>query len=99
MKMKPGDATLATNLAISKMIIGNLRKKWKQAPPAKGASPKQVGSREIKAKTLSARSSHVAGKLSKIKGVPYLNPDPYCQVIGPKNCGEASINDELMTCL
>ena len=34
-----------------------------------------------------------------MKGVPYLNPDPYCQFIGPKNWGEALIDEELMTCL
>ena len=34
-----------------------------------------------------------------MKGVPYLNPDPYCQFIGPKNWGEALIDDELVTCL
>ena len=34
---------------------------------------------------------------SKVKGVPYLNPDPYCQFIGPKNLGEASIDGELAT--
>ena len=34
-----------------------------------------------------------------MKGVPYLNPDPYCQFIGHKNWGEALIDDELMTCL
>ena len=34
-----------------------------------------------------------------MKGVPYLNPDPYCQFIGPKNLGKALINGELMTCL
>ena len=34
-----------------------------------------------------------------MKGVPYLNPDPYCQFIGPKNWGEALIDKELMTCL
>ena len=34
-----------------------------------------------------------------MKGVPYLNPDPYCQFIGPKNLGEALIDEELMTCL
>ena len=32
-------------------------------------------------------------------GVPYLNPDPYCQFIGPKNLGEALIDEGLMTCL
>ena len=34
-----------------------------------------------------------------MKGVPYLNPDPYCWFIGPKNWGEALIDEELMTCL
>ena len=34
-----------------------------------------------------------------MKGVPYLNPDPYCQFIGPKNWGEAVIDEELTTCL
>ena len=34
-----------------------------------------------------------------MKGVPYLNPDPYCRLIGPKNLGEALIDGELATCL
>ena len=34
-----------------------------------------------------------------MKGVPYLNPDPYCQFIGPKNLGEALIDGKLVTCL
>ena len=34
-----------------------------------------------------------------MKGVPYLNPDPYCQFISPKNLGKALIDGELMTCL
>ena len=34
-----------------------------------------------------------------MKGVPYLNPDPYCQFIGPKNLGKALIDGELATCL
>ena len=34
-----------------------------------------------------------------MKGVPYLNLDPYCRFIGPKNWGEAQIDDELVTCL
>ena len=33
------------------------RKKWDQAPPAEGASSKQVGPREGQAKTLSAQST------------------------------------------
>ena len=39
--------------------------KMGRGPPAEGASPKQVNSRGVKAKALSARLSHVAGKLSK----------------------------------
>ena len=34
-----------------------------------------------------------------MKGIPYLNPDPYCQFIGPKNLDEALIDGELATCL
>ena len=34
-----------------------------------------------------------------MKGVPYLNPNPYCWFIGPKNLGEALIDGELSTCL
>ena len=34
-----------------------------------------------------------------MKSAPYLNPDPYCQFISPKNLGEALIDGELMTCL
>ena len=34
-----------------------------------------------------------------MKNVPYLNPDPYCRFIGPKNLGEALNDGELMTCL
>ena len=31
--------------------------------------------------------------------MPYLNPDPYCWFISPKNLGEALIDGELATCL
>ena len=72
-------------------------KKWGGAHTAKGASPKQVSSGD--GQSLSARSSNVSGSSSKVKGVPYLNPDPYCWFIGPKNWGEALIDEELMTCL
>ena len=34
-----------------------------------------------------------------MKGVLYLNPDPYCWFIGPKNLGETLIDRELATCL
>ena len=34
-----------------------------------------------------------------MKGTPYLNPDPFCRFIGPKNWGEALIDNKLMTCL
>ena len=68
-----------------------------RAPAAKGASPKQVGSGD--GQSLSARSSNISGSPSEVKGVPYLNLDPYCWFIGPKNWGEALIDKELMTCL
>ena len=34
-----------------------------------------------------------------MKGTPYLNPDPFCRFIGPKNWGEVLIDDKLTTCL
>ena len=34
-----------------------------------------------------------------MKGVPYLNPDPYCRFTDPKNWGKALIDEDLMTCL
>ena len=73
------------------------RKKWEGVPPAKGAFPKQIGSRD--GQSLSARSSNVPRSPSKVKSAPYLNPDPYCRFIGPKNLGEVLIDGELTTCL
>ena len=35
----------------------------------------------------------------KLKGVPYLNPDPFQHYIGPKNWSEVRIDGELTTCL
>ena len=35
----------------------------------------------------------------KGREAPYLNPDPFQRWIGPKNLGEAVINEELTTCL
>ena len=49
--------------------------------------------------SLYAQSSNISGSSSKVKGVPYLNLDPYCWFIGPKNWGKALIDEELMTCL
>ena len=74
-------------------------KKWNWAPAAKGASPKQVSSREGKAKTPSARANHIPSKSSKVKRALYLNPDAFYRFIGPKNLGKALIDDELTTCL
>ena len=31
--------------------------------------------------------------------MPCLNPDPFTHLIGPKNWGEAFIDDKLTTCL
>ena len=72
------------------------RKKWDQAPPAEGASSKQIGPREGQAKTLSDWS---AGASRRVERVPYLNPDAFSRFICPKNWGQALINDELTTCL
>ena len=66
-------------------------------PTGEGVSPKQVSSGD--SQSLSAWLSNVSGSSSKVKGVPYLNPDPYCQFIGPKNWDEALIDEVLMTCL
>ena len=66
-------------------------------PLAKGASPKQVSSGD--GQSLSAWSSNISGSPSKVKDIPYLNLDPYCRFIGPKNWGKALIDEELMTCL
>ena len=67
------------------------------APTAEGASPKQVSSQD--GQGLSTQSNNVSGSPSKVKGIPYLNPDPYCWFIGPKNLGKALIDGELATCL
>ena len=72
------------------------RKKQDQAPPVKGASPKPGSLREDQAITLSAQS---AGASHGVERVPYLNPDAFSRFIGPKNWGQALINDELTTCL
>ena len=77
----------------------NIRKKWDRAPTDEGTSPKQVGSRVGKAKTLSARSKDISSKPSKVKRAPYLNSDAFNRFIGPKNQGKALIDDELTTCL
>ena len=76
-----------------------MRKKWERAPAAKGASPKQVSSREGDVKTPSTRPRRVSNKSSKVKRAPYLNPDAFPRFIGPKNLGKALIDDELATCL
>ena len=72
------------------------RKKWDQAPPVKGAYAKQSGLREGQAKTLSARMARASHRVER---VPYLNPDAFSRFIGPKNWGQALINDKLTTCL
>ena len=71
-------------------------KKWDQAPPAKGASSKQVCPGKGQTKT---RSTESAGASHRVQRVPCLNPDAFSRFIGPKNWGQALINDELTTCL
>ena len=67
--------------------------------PLQLKGPKQVSSREGKAKTLSAGSNHIPSKSSKVKRAPYLNLDAFYRFIGPKNLGKALIDDELTLCL
>ena len=66
-------------------------KKWDRAPPTEGATSKQDSHQ-----TLSAKPGRASRKVEK---VPYLNPDAFSRFIGPKNWGQALINDELTTCL
>ena len=71
-------------------------KKQDQAPPVEGANSKQNGLEEGQTKTLSARMARASHRVER---VPYLNPDAFSRFIGPKNWGQALINDELTTCL
>ena len=70
-----------------------------RAPFVEGASFNQIGAGEDQAENPSARSSRASNKPSQVKGTPYLNLDPFCRFIGPRNWGEALIDDKLTTCL
>ena len=70
-----------------------------RAPLVEGTSFSQIGAGEDQAENPSARSSRASIKPSQVKGTPYLNPDPFCHFIGPRNWGEALIDDKLTTCL
>ena len=72
------------------------RKKWDQAPPVEGASSKQNSLGEGLTKTPSAQMARASHRVER---VPYLNPDAFSRFIGPRNWGQALINDELTTCL
>ena len=91
-------ASPVTSRATSKGTTGSMRKKIGTGPAAKGASPKQVSSREGEDKTPSARLRCVSNKSSKVKRAPYLNPDAFCRFISPKYLGKALIDDELVSC-
>ena len=56
--------------------------KWERAPPAKGVSPKQIGSRD--GQSLSTRSSNVSRSPSKVKSAPYLILTPIVSSLVPK---------------
>ena len=71
-------------------------KKQDPAPPVKGADSRQSGLREGQTKPLSARSAQATRGVER---VPYLNLDAFSRFIGPKNWGQALIDDELTTCL
>ena len=75
-----------------------------KAPAAEGASQNNCGSQSQNTGTnLSACSASFSFKGGgSVKGawkVPCLNPDPFTHLIGPKNWGEAFIDDKLTTCL
>ena len=72
------------------------RKKRDQAPPVQGANSKPSGLGEGQTKTLSAQMARASHGVER---VPYLNPDAFPRFIGPKNWGQALINDKLTTCL
>ena len=46
-----------------------------------------------------SEKAQVAGASHRVERVPYLNPDAFSRFIGPKNWGQALINDELTTWL
>ena len=98
-RWKPEGASPVINRATSRGTIGSMKKKWEWAPTAEGASPKQVGSREGDGKSTSGRPKHVSNKSPKMKRAPYLNPDAFRRLIGPKNLGKVLVDDELVTCL
>ena len=75
-----------------------------KAPAAKGASQNNGGKQSQSTGTsLSACSAGLSSKggspVKGVKKVPCLNPDPFTHLIGPKNWGEAFIDDEPTTCL
>ena len=75
-----------------------------KAPAAEGASQNNHGSQGQSTGTnLSAHSAGFSSEGgSPVKGVqkvPCLNPEPFTCLIGPKNWGEAFIDDKLTTCL
>ena len=72
------------------------RKKRDQAPPVEGANSKQNDLREGQTETPSTQE---AGASHRLKGAPCLNLDAFSRFIGPKNWGQALIDDELTTCL
>ena len=72
------------------------RQKRDQAPPVEGASSKQNSLGEGQTETPSAWTARASPRVER---VPYLNPDAFSRFIGPKNWGQALINDELTTCL
>ena len=86
---------------------GHLQKDCKEPEEKNGRGPlsskgplsAKIGTGEDQAENPSARSSCASNKPLQVKGTPYLNPDPFCRFIGPKNWGEALIDDKLMTCL
>ena len=97
------------SIALSVKVLTTLseiapRQKMYEGPCRQGASQNNNGSESQSTGT--NLSTHSAGFSSEggssVKGarsVPCLNPDPFTHLIGPKNWGEALIDNELTTCL
>ena len=95
---------LSVRVLITLSKIAPKGKKCTKAPAAKGASQNN-NSRESQSTgtNLSTRSAGFSieggSSVRKARGIPCLNPDPFTHLIGPKNWGEALIDDKLTTCL
>ena len=61
----------------------------------KGPAPNKMASEKARLKP----PQRMARAFPRVERVPYLSPDAFSRFIGPRNRGQALINDELTTCL